>query len=539
MTATRATNYLQGLSDNIVVDPRKCIFCAKCVDTCILDNLRLQLAPCRQECPLHTNCQGYVQLIARGEDEKAMAVLAEALPFPGIVGRVCSHPCESACNRRDVDGEAVSIRDLKRYLADNVGLPAVEVAPDRPEKVAVVGAGPAGAMASYLLRKDGFQVDLYDANERPGGMLATGVPEFRLPVEVLDKEMDILSQLGVRLHLGQAVGPDLPLASLVEGHDAVLLATGAQKSKKLGVEGEELAGVHGGLEFLRQARTKAKPALGRKVVVIGGGNTAVDAAQTAYRLGADAVTLVCLEARGEMPAFAWEVADACEEGIAIQNSWGPVRLLGTGGKVNGVELRRCVRVFDSAGRFAPAYDDADRKQIRADTVVVAIGQDADLSLLSGLVGQVGNRLAVDALTLQAEGQAKVFAAGDAVTGPKTVVEALAAGQQAAESIKRYLAGDDLRYGRSYLGPYETDFAVDTSKAVQRPRVAVRKAEGAARRSFAELQQGMSAEEARAEAERCLSCGEVYGKHRTCWFCLPCEIECPEDALWVDIPYLLR
>ena len=532
------TSYLEALSDNIVVDPRKCIFCGKCADTCILDNIRVQLAPCRQACPLHTNCQGYVQLIARGDDQKAMKVLGEALPFPGIVGRVCSHPCEDACSRREVDGQSVAIRDLKRYLADSVSLPPVEVKADHPEKVAIVGAGPAGAMAAYLLRQEGIQVTLYDANQRAGGMLAVGVPEFRLPASVLDGEMGILARLGVVLRLGVRVGADLPLAELVENNDAVLLATGAHVSKRLGLAGEGLDGVFDGLAFLRAARAEAKPAVGAKVVVIGGGNTAVDAGQTAHRLGASQVTIVCLEHRSEMPAFAWEVEDALDEGIAVLNGWGPAAFLQNEGKVSGLALRRCLSVFQGQ-RFAPTYDDADRRQLEADTVVVAIGQDADLAFANGLVPTAGGRLAADPVTLQCQGLAQVFAAGDALTGPKTVVEALASGKEAAESIRRFLLGESLTYSRGYLGPYETDFAVDKSQAVVCPRVAPRKADEAARRTFAELQQGMATVEARAEAGRCLSCGEAYGKFRNCWYCLPCEIECPEEALRVEIPYLLR
>ena len=532
-------SYLEALSDNIIVDPQKCTYCGICADICILDNIRVQLAPCRQACPLHTNCQGYVQLIARGDDQKAMKVLAEALPFPGIVGRVCSHPCEDACSRREVDGQPVAIRDLKRYLADSVGLPPVAVAAERPEKVAIVGGGPAGAMAAYLLRKEGFRVTLYDANQRAGGMLATGVPEFRLPTRVLDEEMGILARLGVALRLGVRVGADLPLAELLEQSDAVLLATGAHVSKRLGLAGEDLPGVHDGLAFLRAARSEAGPKVGQKVVVIGGGNTAVDAAQTAHRLGAAQVTIVCLESRQQMPAFAWEVEDALEEGIAVLNGWGPAQFLQKDAKVIGLVLRRCVSVLDKGGRFAPTYDEADRRQVEADTVVVAIGQDADLSYLGGAVPVAGGRLAADPLTLQCHGLPKVFAAGDALTGPKTVVEALASGKEAAESIRRYLIGESLTYGRSYLGPYETEFSVDKSKAVARPRMQPRKVGEAARRTFLELQQGVLEAEARAEAARCLSCGEAYGKFRNCWYCLPCEIECPEDALRVEIPYLLR
>ncbi|MHB1134782.1 MAG: FAD-dependent oxidoreductase [Chloroflexota bacterium] len=529
-------SFLEALADNIIVDPQKCIFCGKCADACILDNIRLQLAPCRQACPLHTNCQGYVQLIARGEDEKAMAVLGEGLPFPGIVGRVCSHPCESRCTRQEVDGQAVSIRELKRYLADNVPLPPLQAGAPRPERVAIVGGGPAGAMAAVELRKAGFGVTLYDRHERLGGMLAVGVPEFRLPVAVLDGEMAQLRQLGVDLRLGVEVSRDVQLDDIIAGHDAVLLATGAHVGRRLGVPGEDLAGVWEGLTFLRQSRSSAKPQLGRRVVVIGGGNTAVDCAQTAHRLGAEQVRLVCLEQRAEMPAFAWEVEDALEEGIVVENGWGPTGCTGTA-QVKAVQLRRCLSVFDAQGRFAPVFDDSASKALAADTVVVAIGQGADLSYLQGSLTAQGNWLRADARTGQLAG--KVFAAGDAASGPKTVIEALAAGREAAESIRRFLVGEDLAYDRDPFAGYETEFAVDRSGAQARERAVPARATSEARRTFAELQADLAPATARAEAERCLSCGEAYGKFRNCWFCLPCEIECPEEALHVDIPYLLR
>ena len=546
MTAT--PGYLQGLSDNIVVDPQKCTFCGICVERCILDNLRLKLALCRQACPLHTNCQGYVRLIARGDDRKATKVISDVVPFIGILGRICSHQCETSCTRLQVDGEAVAIRDLKRYLADNVELPPVEMAPERSERVAIIGAGPAGAYAAYLLRQHGFRVEIFDASPGLGGMLATAVPEFRLPAAVLDKEMGILEGMGIVLHLGVRVGTQVTLPELAAEFAAVLIATGAQKSKALGIAGEDLKGVWAGLDFLRSARSAVgKPAVGRAVAVIGGGNTAVDAAQTALRLGAQEVKLICLESRAEMPAFQWEVADACEEGVEIVPSCGPIRFLGRDGQVSGIQTRRCLSVFDAQGRFAPCFDDGQQQEVSADTVIVAIGQTADMSFLDGAeVAFAGSQILCDPLTLQCRKSgddavlhASIFAAGDIVTGPKTVVEALASGREAAESIRRYLCQENLRYGRAYPGPYDTQFDVDLSKAVPSKRVAPNQLPVDRRRSFLELVECMSEGEARAEAERCLSCGEPYGKFRTCWYCLPCEVECPEEALRVEIPYLLR
>ena len=269
------------------------------------------------------------------------------------------------------------------------------------------------------------------------------------------------------------------------------------------------------------------------MVVLGGGNAAVDAAQTALRLGAGSVRIVSLEAREELPAFEHEVLQAVSEGVVLDCSWGPVRITGQGGKASGIELTRCVAVFDDQGCFSPCFDDTVRRALPCDHVITAIGQAGDT-----LNNAARDLKAADPLTLQTARE-KVFLAGDCVSGPSSVVRAMASGRRAAESVDRLLNGDSLTYNRDYAGPVVTDFEIDTSGAVDRARVcpSVHRFEGGG--DFNELEETLTPEKARSEAERCYSCGTPFGRYRTCWFCLPCEVSCPVEALWVEIPYLLR
>jgi NADPH-dependent glutamate synthase beta subunit-like oxidoreductase len=527
-------NLLEGLTDNIKIDHDKCVYCGICVDRCILDNLRMKLAPCRQGCPLGVNAQGYVRLIARGEEEKAREQVLAALPFPEILGRICDHPCEEKCHRKAVTGEAVAIRALKRYLfsgKEAVVLPEKAAATGR--RVAVVGSGPAGLIAAYDLAVNGHGVVVFEAAGRPGGLLDSVIPLFRLPRETVEREIGLLESLGVEFRCGVKVGYDPDLAELESGFDAVIVAAGLGGSKAVGIEGETLDGVHEGLSLLEAARNGGAPDLNGSVVVIGGGNAAVDAAQAALRLGADSVKIVSLESREELPAFEHEVLQAASEGIAFECAWGPVRVLGQGGKVSGIEVKRCVSVFDEQGRFCPCFDDSQVRQLGCDRVVIAIGQ-------------AGNALdmfpeelrSADAVTLQT-GREKIFLAGDCFSGPSSVVTAMASGRRAAVSVDLLLKGESLTYNREYQGPVVTDFEIDVSGAIDRERVNLPAHGVEGRGDFKELEHTLTREQARAEAERCYSCGTPFGMYRNCWFCLPCEVSCPEEALWVEVPYLLR
>ena len=534
-----SVNLLEGLSDNIVVNKDKCTFCGICVETCILDNLRMKLSPCRNACPLGVNSQGYVQLIARGEEKRALDLIRETLPFPGILGRICSRPCEDACHRRETEGEAVAIRELKRYLSemeeDDDFIPSMEA--ETGKKVAIIGSGPAGLMAAFELRKRGHTVTIFEEEAAPGGMLRWAIPEFRLPLTILEKDLAVLDRMGVTMLCGKAVGKDIPFDTVKQSHDAVIITTGCTRSVTM--EGmENLDGLYYGLPFLKGVRSGSPLKIGEKVVVIGGGNVAVDAAQTALRLGAVDVTMVCLEAEGEMPAFPWALEDARTEGVIFHPSWGNVRLKTENGLISGAEFQRCLEVGCIDGIFNPVFDTCEMMTLDADTVIIAIGQKPDdMALLSANL-DMKKVSEIDRVTLQANTE-NIFIAGDVVTGPSSAVGAMAQGLEAAESADRYLKGKHLSYGRSYAGPVITEFDIDTSTGSDSPRVKTKKRKYTGEGDFSEIETTLSKNEARKEAKRCYSCGEPFGKHRTCWFCLACEVECPEEAIWIDIPYLLR
>ncbi len=534
-------NLLTALTDNIVVDKDKCVACGICVEKCPMDNLRLKLSPCRQACPLGVNSQGYVRLIAMGEEEKAMGLIREKLPFPGIMGRVCSQPCENKCHHESVGSSSVAIRALKRYLADcsarrgETALP--DIKPASGKSAAIVGAGPAGLMAAYDLAIRGHKVSVFDSESLPGGMLRWAIPEFRLPVPVLENEIKLLERMGIIFNCCEAIDGDR-ITTLRKNFETVIIATGSSGHRLIGIEGEELPGVYHALPFLKAIRSGNAPAVGIHTLVIGGGNAAVDAAQSALRLGATDVKMVCLESEFEMPAFPWALNGARDEGVGIVNSLGPARFLQENGMLSGVEFVRCISVFDASGKFSPSYDSCHTEMIKADTVIIAAGQTPVTKPFEGLGIIRAGRIMHDAETLETPEEG-LFCAGDAANGPTSVVEAMASGRVAAESAHRYLTGEHMLYGRSYRGPVETEFEITTGSIIQRDRVAVPVRQFTGKRDFAEIEGGLDEETARKEAGRCFACGQAFGEYRTCWFCLPCEIECPYKALRVEIPYLLR
>lgn len=526
---------LEALSDNIVIDKNKCVFCGECVNTCILDNLRMKLAPCRQACPLEVNCQGYIQLILRGENGKALEMIEKNLPFLSILGRICSAPCEQVCHHGKTDGQPLAIRALKRYVASTIEkkeLPLPTMAPTSGKSCAIVGSGPAGMIAAWDLLIKGHAVTVIDAEIAPGGMLKWAIPSFRLPNDILDKEFTRLKAMGMIFKGRTKLGMDVFLDNLARDYDAVIIATGCTKSKHLGIEGENLPGVFPALPFLKAVRAGNPPGVGKNAVVIGGGDVAVDSAQTVRRLGSENVTIISLEHKDMLPASKEALEMAAAEGIILDPCWGPTRILSKEGKVSGIELQKCISVFDMAGCFSPSFDDCTLKMINADTIIIAIGQEVAPDLFNGSVPDH------DSLTLQTELN-NVFIAGDVRSGMSTAVNAMASGRQAAESVHRLFIGAHLFYGRRYQGPIEKEFDIDTSRGTAGKRVSVTWKSSTKLDDFNEVEQVLTDDEARMEAGRCYSCGTPFGKFRTCWFCLPCEVECPTDALWVDIPYLLR
>ena len=477
---------------------------------------------CEATCPLHLDAKGYVNLIAEGKYAESLALIREKLPFPGILGRICTHPCETKCQRNEVD-QTVSIRALKRFVADLEETPAwdLTIEEEKKERVAIVGSGPAGLMAAYDLRKKGYRVTIIEALSGLGGMLRWGIPEYRLPRDILDKELGIIEKLGVEIKLNTRIGEAITLKDLIEGYDAVFLATGAHKSARLGLEGEDTPGVYHGIDFLRKVNMGYKVDVGGQVIVIGGGDVAIDAARSALRLGAEKVTNLYRRTRAEMPARENEVEDALREGIEINYLTAPTKIVSRNGQVSSIE---CIRMElgepDASGRRRPVPITGSEFSLSADFVIPAIGQRPDINAFSEVAGLKltrGRTILVDPVT-SATDMEGVFAGGDAVTGPKSAVEALAMGRQAAISIDRFIKGEDLLGDREQEGIYDNPLKMEIPADVHKlasipiPVLPVEESKG----SFKELELGFSEDVANKEAERCLSC-ECLACKKNCGF----------------------
>lgn len=486
------------------------------------------IAPCRAACPLHVNAQGYVALISKGRFAEALKLVRDKNPFPGICGRVCTHPCEEHCTRREVD-RAVAIRDLKRFVADYEKEMEfdIDIAPERDEKVAIIGAGPAGLMAAYELRRMGYRVTIFEALPFAGGMMRVGIPEYRLPRDTLEREIGIIDRMGVEIRLNTSIGKDMALDEVRKDFDALFIAIGTHVSARLGIPGEEVEGVYHGVDFLREINLGREVKVGEKVAVVGGGNVAIDASRCALRLGAREVSIVYRRSRAEMPASAEEIEEAEREGINIHYLANPVRIIAEDGRVKGME---CIRMMlgepDESGRRRPIPIEGSEFVLDVDMVIPAIGQAPDVSLL-GEAPEIrlgrGNTLAVAPVTLQTD-VAGIFAGGDAATGPNTVIDALAAGRKAAISIDRYLRGEELGAGREGEGPQESELEVDTRGIATKERALMPALPLEQRmKSFAEVELGLSEEEAVMEASRCLNCP-------VCCECLSCVAACEREAV---------
>ncbi len=406
-------------------------------------------APCVAACPVHTDTRLYVEHILHGRYEGALDLLLTANPFSSVCGRICHHPCEESCRRSKVDAP-VGLRQLKRFVVEATGDYRARrrgaARRTRKESVAVVGAGPAGLTAAHDLVRAGFGVTVFEAGPEPGGMLGTTIPRYRLPYDVVREDIDDILALGVELRVNCTVGRDIGLRELQRRFWATLIATGLSESRTLGAPGIDSHGVLLALPLLRAILAGEAPPLGERVVVIGGGNVAMDVARCARRLGAVEVTMACLESRDEMPAWEWEIEEGLEEGIKLAPSWGPKEVLTEGERVVGIELKRCVRVFDEEGSFSPAFDEVETTTLTADSVVLAIGQAADLTCLKGssVKAGPGGRLEYDAETMGTS-ERGVFACGEVSTGPGAAVEAVADGHRAARAIAHFLdTGEALK-----------------------------------------------------------------------------------------------
>jgi len=488
---------------------------------------KLNRPPCVLTCPANVNCQGYVALVSAGKFREALKTIKERNPLPSVCGRICHHPCEAVCNRGEID-EPVAVNPLKRFVADYMRVHPAEEEEEKPvidpakPKVAIVGAGPAGLTAARDLALLGYPVTIFEALSLPGGMLLAGVPRYRLPQDILQHDIDEILRLGIELKTNTSIGKELTLDDLKRnGYQAIFLAIGLWKGRDLSIEGIDLEGVLQGIDFLKRVSLGQEVRVPRRVVVIGGGNVAIDVALTALRVGAREVQLACLESREEMPAHEWEIADALEEGVVLNTSWGPRRILGEGGKVRGIELVRCTSVFDEEGRFNPRFDERISTQIETDMVVVAIGQRSDLTGLEGVATTPAGFIKADPLTLETS-TAGVFSGGDAVLGPKSAIEAIAQGHEAAISIDRYLRGADLSADRAKKETKPAplpELPIEKRLRVKEPKLPV----SARRGTFKEITLTISAEEAIAEAKRCLNCG-------LCSECLQCVAACGAHAI---------
>ena len=490
-------------------------------------------APCTTTCPAGINVQGYVQLIGQGKYLEAVKLILQRLPLPGVLGRVCPHPCEGQCRRGEVDAP-VAIRDLKRFAADQVqpeDLPVAAIE-DRPGKAAVVGSGPAGLTVAWDLRLKGWQVTLFEALPVLGGMLRVGIPDYRLPPDILDREIDYLLRHGIESKTGMRLGEDFSLADLSEqGYQAVFLAIGAHAAMNLGIPGEETAnGVLDAIAFLRDVNLGDRQCPGRKVVVVGGGNVAIDAARTAKRLGAETVTVVYRRSEQEMPAYGEEIQGAKEEGVQFATLAAPVGIRAENDCVVGFE---CIRTElgppDDSGRRRPVPVQGSEFVIDCDAVIPAIGQKTDVAWTRqapDLKLTARNTVAVHPQTMQTS-LPHVFAAGDAVSGPATVIEAVAAGHRAAEAMHLFLQGEDLSADDAALADRPApgnDWAAIPEDTPPLPRVRPGHLEIAARsKSFDEVETCMDEDDARKEASRCLNCG-------VCSECMACVSVCEAKAI---------
>ncbi len=472
-------------------------------------------SPCSMACPLETNAKAYVSLIAAGRFAEALEVVRQTNPFPGICGRVCPHPCEDQCHRGEID-EPVSIATLKRFIADyelrRGAIPRYGRKGKKRGKVAVIGAGPTGLTCAADLAREGYKVRVFEALPVPGGMMATGIPPYRLPRDILRTEIAAIEALGVEIKPNTRIGDRVKFEDLVRKFDAVFIATGAQEPSGLGIPGEREVqhGLINWIPLLRECALDGGKKPGDNVVIVGGGNTAVDCARVVLRLGTKHAQILYRRSREEMPAFREEVADAEEEGVKIHFLSAPVRLLVEEGKLNGV---KCVRMRlgkkDRSGRPRPIPIENSEYVIPCDAIIPAIGQQLDPSFLGekhALSISKEQLLKVDPVTM-ATNQEGVFAGGDAVNGPASVVEAIAAGHRAARSMGRYLDGVPLRSHSAEVHPDLKEAKLDLPSPSKMPRIRSSRIGASERRySFDEVELGLSEAQAVAEAERCMRCG---------------------------------
>ena len=501
-------------------------------------------APCKTACPAHVAVQGYLKLAKEGRYDGALALIKKDNPLPAVCGHVCNRRCEDACTRGTVD-EAVAIDEVKRFLAERDLNAETRYIPKKTipslkggfdEKIAIIGAGPAGLSCAYYLALTGYKPTIFEKNEEPGGMLRYGIPSYKLEKDLLAAEIDVIRELGVEIRCGVEIGKDITIEELREqGYKGFYVAIGCQRGRKPGITGENAKGTYAAVDFLREAGAKESFALEGDVVVVGGGNVAIDAARISSRCVDAKISMFCLEQRENMPASKEEIAEALEEGIELNCGWGPKEVLEEDGKVAGVVFKKCIRVLDEQGRFSPEYDEEQTVTIPCKHVIFSVGQAIEwgnmLDNLDLKRRPNGGALA-DKLTYQTS-EPDIFVGGDVYTGPRFAIDAIAAGREGAISLHRYVHENcTLTIGRNRRDFVELDKnnisvdSYDTSKR-QIPAKADEKAQAA---TFRDLSHSLTEEQVKAETSRCLSCGASVVDPNKCIGCGVCTTKCVFDAI---------
>ena len=500
-------------------------------------------APCKTACPAHIAVQGYLKMAAQGRYTEALALIKKENPFPAVCGRVCNRRCEDACTRGTVD-QAVAIDGVKKFIAQRDLEAATRYIPEKvvpkllggfQEKIAIIGAGPAGLSCAYFLALKGYAPTVFEKNQKPGGMLTYGIPSYKLEKDVVEAEIQILRELGVEIRCGVEVGKDVTLDQLrQQGYQAFYIAIGCQGGRKANIPGEDSPGVMSAVDFLRSvAGGEADPIQGR-CIVVGGGNVAVDVARSALRCGAQQVQMVCLESRDAMPATPEEIREAEAEAVAIQCGWGPKEICVEDGRITGVVFKRCLSVFDPEGRFAPVYDESDTMTLPCERVFMAIGQSIQWGgLLDGEAVELGRGRSpvADPVTYQT-GAADIFVGGDVYTGPKFAIDAIAAGKEGAVSIHRFVQPNtSLTIGRDprrfiQLDKQDLDIGDYDTAGRQEPA----QPQDGERLSFRDTHGTLTEEQVRKETARCLGCGATIVDANKCIGCGLCTTKCEFDAI---------
>ena len=501
-------------------------------------------APCKTACPAHIAVQGYLKLAAQGKYQEALALIRKDNPLPAICGRICNRRCEDACTRGTID-QAIAIDEVKNFLAQLDLKAETRYIPPKVvptldgefhEKIAIIGAGPAGLSCAFYLAEKGYSPTIFEKNEKPGGMLRYGIPSFKLEKDVIDGEIEVIKAMGVEIKCGIEVGKDVTIQQLREqGYKAFYVAIGCQGGRKAGIPGEDAEGVMTAVDFLRTVGGDESYPVSGKAVVVGGGNVAIDVARTAHRCGADSVSMFCLEPREKMPASEEEIAEAMEEGVSLNCGWGPKEILTENGKVTGIVFKRCVSVWDESGRFSPTYDEADTKTVPCDRVFLSIGQSIQWgSLLEGTKVELGrgNGAKADSLTYQTA-EADIFVGGDVYTGPKFAIDAIAAGREGAISIHRFVRPhSSLTIGRNrrdFVALDKENIRVESYDNSSR-QIPGKDASIDHKNSFRDARLPFTEEQVKAETARCLGCGASVVDPNKCIGCGVCTTKCAFNAI---------